>query len=121
MEAHMRLNFSASLLTHPLITALLLTSSLLTGVGEGRAEESATVAIDNFTFAPASLKIKAGSRVVFVNHDDIPHNVVGETIKFRSKPLDTGESFSFVFDRPGEIVYFCGLHPQMKGKLLVTP
>jgi len=85
------------------------------------AAENATVTIDNFSFTPSQLKVKAGTKVVFVNHDDIPHNIVGETLKFRSKALDTNESFSFVFDKPGEIAYFCGLHPQMKGKLLVTP
>jgi len=80
-----------------------------------------TVNIDNFTFTPAGLKVKSGTKVIFVNHDDIPHSVVGETIKFHSKALDTDESFAFVFDRPGEIVYFCGLHPHMKGKITVTP
>ena len=80
-----------------------------------------TVNIDNFAFTPAQVTVKAGTKVVFVNRDDIPHKVVGETIKFRSKALDTDESFSFTFDKPGEIVYFCGLHPQMKGKITVTP
>ena len=85
------------------------------------AANEATVAIDNFTFTPAELKVKAGTKVVFVNHDDIPHSVVGDTIKFHSKALDTDESFAFVFDKPGEIVYFCGLHPHMTGKITVTP
>lgn len=81
----------------------------------------ASVGIDNFAFTPAELTVKAGTKIVFVNHDDIPHSVVGETIKFRSKALDTDESFAFIFDKPGEIVYFCGLHPHMKGKIMVTP
>ncbi len=85
------------------------------------AAGEANVAIDNFAFTPAEVTVKAGTKVVFVNHDDIPHNIVGETIKFRSKALDTDDSFSFVFDKPGEFVYFCGLHPMMKGKVTVTP
>ncbi len=80
-----------------------------------------TIAIDNFSFTPAAATVKAGTKVVFVNHDDIPHNVVGETVKFHSNALDTDDSFSFVFDKPGEVVYFCGLHPMMKGKITVTP
>jgi plastocyanin len=84
------------------------------------ASETATVSIDNFAFTPSALKVKAGTKVVFVNHDDIPHNIVGETIKFRSKALDTNESFELIFDKPGEIVYFCGLHPKMKGRIVVT-
>jgi plastocyanin len=89
--------------------------------GAARAADDASVAIDNFTFTPGELKVKAGTKVVFVNHDDIPHNVVGSTIKMRSKALDTDESFAFVFDKPGEFAYFCGLHPQMTGKIIVVP
>jgi plastocyanin len=85
------------------------------------AADEATVAIDNFTFTPAELKVQAGTKVMFVNHDDIPHSVVSDTIKFHSKALDTNESFAFVFDEQGEIVYFCGLHPQMKGRITVMP
>jgi plastocyanin len=80
-----------------------------------------TVGIDNFAFTPAEITVKAGTKVVFVNHDDIPHNVVAQEIKLHSKALDTDDSFSFVFDKPGEVVYFCGLHPMMKGKITVTP
>jgi plastocyanin len=101
----------------PLIALALLIPS----ANSSLAEDAATVRIDNFAFTPAELKIKPGTRVTFVNHDDIPHNIVGETIKFRSRALDTDESFAFVFDKPGEITYFCGLHPQMKGKLIIAP
>jgi plastocyanin len=80
-----------------------------------------SIAIDNFTFAPAEVTVKAGTKVLFVNHDDIPHLVVLENGKVRSRALDTDDSFSFIFDKPGEFVYFCGLHPQMKGRIIVTP
>ena len=80
-----------------------------------------SIAIDNFTFAPAEVAVKAGTKVLFVNHDDIPHLVVLENGKVRSRALDTDDSFAFVFDKPGEVIYFCGLHPQMKGRIIVTP
>lgn len=79
------------------------------------------VGIDNFAFTPAEITVKAGTKVTFVNHDDIPHSVVGESGKFHSPALDTDENFTIVFDTPGEIVYFCGLHPRMKGRIVVTP
>ena len=90
-------------------------------VGPCLAADELSIAIDNFAFTPVEATVKAGAKVVFVNHDDIPHSVVGETIKIHSKALDTDDSFSFVFDKPGEFVYFCGLHPKMKGKITVTP
>ena len=98
----------------------LATALVVLGGSSARAEET-TIAIDNFAFTPAERTVKAGTTVRFVNHDDIPHNVVAQAIKLHSKALDTDDSFSFVFDKPGEVVYFCGLHPMMKGKITVTP
>ena len=81
----------------------------------------ANVAIDNFVFTPAELTVKPGTTVTFENHDDIPHLVVAVDGKYRSKALDTNDKFSVTFDKPGEYAYFCGLHPHMKGKIIVAP
>jgi plastocyanin len=88
--------------------------------GSAHAKET-TIVIDNFTFAPAEATVKAGTKVLFVNHDEIPHTIVLADDKVRSKALDTDDSFAFVFDKPGDFVYFCGLHPHMKGEIKVTP
>ena len=83
--------------------------------------DEATVTIDNFTFTPAALTIKAGTKVTFVNHDDMPHSIVDAAGKFKSKVLDTDASFSMTFATAGDVNYFCGLHPHMRGKITVTP
>ena len=83
---------------------------------------AAKVTIGNFTFGPAALVVKAGTTVTFVNGDDIPHTVVAADKKtFRSKVLDTGESFTFTFTRPGAYDYFCSIHPHMTGRVVVKP
>jgi plastocyanin len=79
------------------------------------------VGIDNFAFTPDVLNVKTGASVTFVNHDDIPHLVVAVDGEYRSKALDTNDKYSITFDKPGEYAYFCGLHPHMKGKIVVTP
>jgi plastocyanin len=79
------------------------------------------VGIANFAFTPAALTVKAGETVTFENHDSTVHSLVGVGGFFRSKPLDTDDKFSFTFDKPGEYSYFCGLHPYMKGKVVVVP
>jgi plastocyanin len=104
----------------PLQLLSLVTALTLLSASAGKAEET-TIAIDNFTFAPAAATVKAGTKVRFVNHDDIPHTVVLADAKVRSKALDTDDSFVHLFDKPGDFVYFCGLHPQMKGEIKVTP
>ncbi|MGI8568429.1 MAG: cupredoxin domain-containing protein [Methylocella sp.] len=78
------------------------------------------VNIDNFTFAPKELTVKAGTTIVFRNQDDIPHSVVGAKGEFHSKALDTDDVFEYTFAKAGTYGYSCGLHPQMQGKI-VTP
>jgi plastocyanin len=85
-----------------------------------RADE-AVVRIENFTFNPPELTVKPGTTVTWVNADDIPHSVVEEKAKFRSHVLDSDERFSTTFADAGELSYFCGLHPHMRGKIIVTP
>ena len=85
--------------------------------GGAQAEET-SVTIDNFTFEPAQLTVKIGTTVTWKNRDDIPHLVVSAG-KFRSKTLDTDDSFSFTFTAPGDYSYFCSLHPHMTGTIKV--
>jgi plastocyanin len=79
----------------------------------------AAVVIDNFTFAPQRLTIKAGTTVTWTNRDDIPHTVMATVRLFKSTAMDTDESYSFTFSTAGEYSYFCSLHPHMTGTIVV--
>jgi plastocyanin len=83
-----------------------------------RADET-QVKIDNFTFNPQQITVKAGTTVLWINGDDIPHTVTSKTMAFRSKALDTDDKFSFTFATPGKYDYFCSLHPHMTGTIVV--
>jgi plastocyanin len=80
---------------------------------------TAAVKIDNFSFGPATLTVAIGTTVTWVNHDDIPHNVISTDGLFKSKVMDTDEKFSFMFTKAGTFPYFCGIHPKMTGKVVV--
>ena len=77
------------------------------------------VKIDNFSFGPAELKVPVGTTVKWTNRDDIPHTVVSTDKVFKSKVLDTDETFSFTFSEAGTYPYFCSIHPKMTGKVIV--
>jgi plastocyanin len=77
------------------------------------------VKIDNFVYNPQQITVKAGTTVIWTNHDDIPHTVTSSTGVFRSKALDTDDKFSFTFTTPGAYKYFCALHPHMTGSIVV--
>jgi plastocyanin len=79
------------------------------------------IAIDNFSFKPATITIPRGTRIVWENDDDIPHSLVETQGKFHSPALDTEDKFGFTFNQAGTFEYFCGLHPHMTGKVVVTP
>jgi plastocyanin len=81
--------------------------------------ETMEVKIDNFTFGPAALTVMVGTTITWTNRDDIPHTVVSTDKVFKSKVLDTDETFSFTFSTPGTFPYFCSIHPKMTGKVVV--
>ena len=104
-----------------LLVLLLLLAAQAHAADPAPAAPTAIVNIDNFSFAPAILTVRAGTRVTWNNRDDIPHVVVGAGADrlIKSPPLDTDDSFSFSFDKPGAYPYFCSLHPHMQGKIIV--
>jgi plastocyanin len=51
--------------------------------------------------------------------DDEPHSVVSDTGLFRSGAMDTNESYSFKFDKPGTYHFTCSIHPRMVGTIVV--
>ena len=79
----------------------------------------ATVTIDNFTFEPQRLTVRAGTTVTWVNQDDIPHALASNAKIFKSKALDTDDKFLFTFATPGVYDYFCSMHPHMTGTIVV--
>ncbi len=91
----------------------------LLAFGAVAAQEQNVVTIDNFTFTAPELTVAVGTTVEWINHDDIPHSVVDQNKAFRSRALDTDDSYSFTFASAGTFDYFCGLHPHMTGKIIV--
>jgi plastocyanin len=92
---------------------------------EARAPEAPAephqVVIDQFTFSPRTLTIAAGTRVTWLNRDDVPHTATstGKPRVFDSGTLDSEERFSHVFTMPGTYAYYCTLHPKMTGQIFV--
>ena len=89
------------------------------GGGEPAGAGGTQVVVDNFSFAPATATVPVGTTVTWTNHDDIPHNVVSPEQKFKSRVLDSDETFSHTFDVAGTYKYYCSIHPRMTGQIVV--
>jgi plastocyanin len=81
--------------------------------------DSTKIVVKDFMFNPTPLTVKAGSTVTWTNMDDEPHTAVSDTGVFKSGGMDTNESFSFKFDKPGTYHYTCTIHPRMVGTIVV--
>jgi plastocyanin len=106
-----------ALVLGPVIGAMLAFGAV--AAQDATKKDANEITIDNFTFTPKELTIAVGTTVKWVNHDDIPHTVVEKKTTFRSKALDTDDSYSFTFTSAGTFDYFCGLHPHMVGQVIV--
>lgn len=103
-------------------TAVL--AAFLTAMALGSASAAADevkVRIDNFAFTPTTLTVAAGTKLHWVNGDDVPHIVIGvdQDTPIKSPPLDTDDEYVVVLDKPGTYKYFCSLHPHMVGTVVV--
>ncbi len=83
--------------------------------------DNATVIIEGFAFTPPVLKVPQGTNVTWINKYPVAHriNSEGASPNFTSPNLNTGGTFSWTFDQTGNYTYYCGLHPSMKGKIVV--
>jgi len=83
---------------------------------------TSAVTIDNFSFSPAAITVKAGTRVTWTNRDEEPHSVVSSEEPMHSPTLaGNATTFSHTFAKPGTYHYNCGIHPFMQGTVEVTP
>ncbi|MDP9089507.1 MAG: cupredoxin domain-containing protein [Pseudomonadota bacterium] len=84
-----------------------------------RAADSTQIQVKDFAFMPTTLTVSTGAQVTWVNKDDEPHTVVSDTGMFRSGAMDTNDSFTFKFGKPGTYRFTCSIHPRMVGTIVV--
>ena len=83
------------------------------------AAGGAQVSIKGFAFSPASVTIKAGGSVTWTNQDSPAHSITADNGEFDSGNIANGATYSFTFAKAGSYPYHCGIHPSMKGNIIV--
>lgn len=86
----------------------------------GSADGKNKIEIKDFAFNPATLMVKSGEKITWINRDEEPHTVVSVEKQFKkSSALDTDQEFSITAGAPGTYTYFCSVHPKMTGTIVV--
>jgi plastocyanin len=102
-------------------TAMLLHGGGIASAGAATPVTKPTITIDGYAFHPATLTVKKGAAVVWVNKDDDVHTIKSTAgpEAFNSPALDSGTQFGFVFHHAGTYRYICSVHPYMHGVIVV--
>jgi plastocyanin len=87
------------------------------------AEDDNVTTIENFDFG-APVVVTEGDEVIWSNTDAVPHTVTGGVSgdvsgEFDSGAMGPGQTFVTEFDETGEFTFFCSLHPDMEGTVIV--
>ncbi len=96
---------------------LLACPAAFDAAGPARPPVTHTVTMDAARFQPATLTIRAGDTVVWVNKDFMPHTASAQG--FDSGTVASGKSWKHTFKAKGEFPYVCVFHPTMKASLRV--
>ena len=100
-------------------TAALLRNSRVTAAAAHTLAPAVTIA--NYSFHPATLTVKKGDIVTWVNADGDVHTIKSSDgpEAFGSAALDSGDRFKHTFQHTGTYHYICSVHPYMHGVIVV--
>ena len=91
-------------------------ADLYFGGGSGAVPDGV---MQNYSFVPKTIHVKAGVPLTIYNDDQLVHTIVADDSSFDSGFMKTGGSYTMKFDQPGEVAIHCSLHSRMKAKIVV--
>jgi plastocyanin len=115
--------------THSIAASLAIAAVAIGGCGgsssdggsqKQNAPATATVDIKTFKFVPATITVRAGGTLRFVNSDRAEHTATGNAAgSFDSGTLRQGQAKTVTLAKAGTYSYKCGFHPFMTGEVVV--
>jgi plastocyanin len=97
--------------------AALLAFGLLTVPARA---ETIQVTVDKLVFEPVDVNAKVGDTIEWVNKDALVHTATATNGDW-NVTLAPEQNGRLVLNKPGTTDYFCKFHPNMKGRVTVTP
>jgi plastocyanin len=79
-----------------------------------------TISIQDFSFKPANITIKRGTKVRWINKDSTAHTATANNGRsFDSGRLGPGQRYTHTFKSAGKKSYHCKIHPEMRASVVV--
>jgi len=87
---------------------------------EGARPDTVVVAMTDFVYSSAEIRVSPGQTVEWRNDDPVEHTVTAEDGSWGSGLVGDGEVYRRTFDHAGRYPYFCEPHPFMRGVVVVA-
>ena len=101
------------------VLALCVVLASLAAPGLARADE--TIAFVPGGFAPSSVTVRAGERVIFRNDDRVPRRALGDHARFATPVVEPGESYVHRFADRGFFGFRDARNRRWRGGVVVAP
>ncbi|MGE0564080.1 MAG: plastocyanin/azurin family copper-binding protein [Pseudolabrys sp.] len=94
---------------------VVLAAAFVSGLAAAYATEKA-IHQKGKVFSESEITVKVGDSLLFVNDDNIIHNVMSTTEghKFNLGPMKPGNATPVTFKNAGEVKVLCAIHPPMR-------
>jgi len=102
-----------------LAATILITLVLSSFATSQAAPRRHVVEIQGFKFVPASLTVRQGDTVEWINRDIVPHTATEKGKAWNTGKLKKAQSAGIVFTALGTASYICVYHPKMRGEIIV--
>jgi len=99
---------------------IALVASIILGLSVSARAETIQVTIDKLVFTPAEVSAKVGDTIEWINNDPLVHTATAMNGDWNVN-IPASQRGQVVLKKPGAAHYYCKLHPNMKGRIVVAP
>lgn len=96
-------------------------SSTVQPKDDSQAPGTPSVSMRNIKFTPATVRVKPGETVRWLNDDAVAHTATAQGGQFDSGNMEPGATYQYKPTQPGTIRYLCSIHgAQQSGTIEVS-
>jgi plastocyanin len=97
----------------------VLLFSIAPGAAAPKPKKYTITIVDAMHYEPASLTVRAGDTITWVNKDIVQHTATSAEAGFDSPAISPEKSWTYTARKKGAFAYNCRFHPLMKGSLTI--
>jgi plastocyanin len=99
---------------------IVFVACVILGLSVSARAETIQVTIDKLVFTPAEVNAKVGDTIEWINKDALVHTATATNGDWNVN-IQASQRGQVVMKKPGAAEYYCKLHPNMRGRIVVAP